>query len=148
MVVLAKMKYWQLYTLLFMTALMSCEPNEDLAPIDTVPVREEVFINTPQALPLENFPFYIYIQGGLRGIIVHKTGPQQYIAMERTCTLNPNKDCQFIEVDQSGLFMTDTCCKSRWDMQGNVIQGPAFRPLGRYGTIFSPPNRILITNLR
>lgn len=130
-----------------LAALLACRRDNQDPVIPTVPVREEVFTNSVQAMPLHTFPNYIYINGGTKGIIVYKNAPDSYIAMDRNCPHHPSADCQLAEVDPSGLFIADSCCGSRWDMQGYLIQGPAVRPLARYTTVFTPPNRLFITNL-
>jgi len=77
------------------------------------------------------------INGGIRGIIIYRVNASTYYAFERNCSYQPNQACATTDVHASGLYMTDSCCGSTFDFQGNPTGGPAWRPLGRYQTLLS-----------
>ena len=93
-------------------------------------------LKSQQYLALQN-QGYITIDGGIRGIIVHKTTfGDEYTAFERNCSYQPNNACALVEVAASGLSMQDLCCNSTFEFnQGNPTGGPAQSPLRRYRTI-------------
>jgi len=83
--------------------------------------------------------------GGLRGLIVVRQSTSTYLAFERTCPYQPENTCARVHIDASRLFLVDSCCTSKFDLQGQPIAGPASRPLRRYATALSG-NLLTITN--
>jgi len=72
---------------------------------------------------------------GVRGIILTRKSAGNYVAFERNCSLRPAEACATVEVDPSGLFLTDFCCSSSFSLQhGTPTGGPAWRPLRIYRT--------------
>ncbi|MCU0398850.1 MAG: hypothetical protein MUC73_12200 [Cyclobacteriaceae bacterium] len=77
---------------------------------------------------------YHYMSGdvGVRGLIIHKKSPTEYLVFERNCSYQPNSACATVEVHSSTLFMQDVCCGSIFNWDGNPTGGPAWRPLRQY----------------
>ena len=122
------------YSLLFFVILIlgfaSCK---DALPRDDIPrvfVRKEINLNDFTYKDLNNIGGYVYITGGVRGIIIYRKSLSQYLAFERDCPYQPLDSCALISVDNSTLFMIDTCCSSKFDFDGNPTAGPARFPLG------------------
>ncbi|MES2389461.1 MAG: hypothetical protein V4543_15770 [Bacteroidota bacterium] len=114
--------------------------------IPQVVVYEEVFLNSYEGLKLINPPNWIYHAGGIKGLIVHSPSTGSYVAFERCCPWNADKQ-NAVMVDVSGLFLVDTACGSRFDWSGNVLKGPAYMPLLQYKVDnTSAANRLVITN--
>jgi hypothetical protein len=118
----------------FLLLFIGCAP--DLSD-DSIPFRSfpDIVINV--SLPAYNklnTTGSQYIDGGIRGIILRKASPNVYYAFERNCSYHPNEACSTVEIHISGLFMTDPCCSSSFDFEGNPTGGVAWRPLGKYQT--------------
>lgn len=80
----------------------------------------------------------IYIQEGVRGIIIYQANPNTYIAYERNCSYRPNEACATVEVHTSNLYMVDHCCSTTFDFAtGSPTSGPGWRPLRKYETLLS-----------
>ena len=108
-------------------------------------VNEQINITNIQYNDLRRDNGFIYLKGGLKGIILfHKTG-NTYAAFERNCPYQPFDDCALVSVDKSGFFMSDSCCKSVFDLNGYVTGGPSRYPLKQYATSLSG-NLLYITN--
>lgn len=119
--------------------LGSCDNDQfnDQIPFVSFP---DIIVNlkSQQYLSLQN-QGYVTINGGLRGIILHKTTfGDEYTAYERNCSYQPNDACALVDVALSGLSMEDQCCSSAFEFtQGNPIGGPATNPLRKYRTILN-----------
>jgi nitrite reductase/ring-hydroxylating ferredoxin subunit len=76
--------------------------------------------------------------GGSQGIIVYRNGPDQFTAMDRHCTYQPENLCK-VYVDDSQVIARDTvCCGSAFLLlDGSVTEGPAALGLKLYHTTFN-----------
>ncbi|WP_051719107.1 hypothetical protein [Hymenobacter sp. IS2118] len=72
--------------------------------------------------------------GGVRGVIVVRQSANSYLAFERNCPYQPYDACAVVSLDQSRLFMRDSCCSSQFDLRGQITGGPTSRPLKQYST--------------
>ncbi|MGV3641980.1 MAG: hypothetical protein ACO1NZ_15750 [Adhaeribacter sp.] len=110
-----------------------------------VTVNEQINLSNIQYNALRQENGYVYLNAGLRGIILIHRGNNRYVALERTCTFQPADTCARVEVDGSGLFLIDPCCQSQFDLSGQVLARPATYPLRQYATATSG-NFLYITN--
>ena len=80
----------------------------------------------------------IYIQGGVRGIVIYREGFDNYLAYDRACSYNPQESCEQIELDdfKSPSFFIDSCCGSTFFLNdGTASGGPTSLPLKQYNAI-------------
>jgi len=92
-------------------------------------------LNYPQYQKLKNEEGYAYTEGGLKGIILYRTGENTIVAYERACPHHPTASCATVQVDGSSLFLIDHCCKSTFNFSnGSPTGGPAQRGLFQYHT--------------
>ncbi|GAB1446666.1 MAG: hypothetical protein KF860_07935 [Cyclobacteriaceae bacterium] len=126
--------------LLVSVILFSCEPNLVDDPIPIVNF-DDIVVNL-------SFPDFINklntvggykdvsnLGGGVRGIILYRLSATIFLAYEKNCSYTPNEACATVEVDGSGLFMIDPCCKSSFNLSNGLpTGGPAWRPLRQYRT--------------
>ena len=134
----------------FISLLLLVSCSKDTNPISPIPdtlVREQVNLNTSEALPLKardgNF---IYIKGGYKGIIVYRRSQDNYIAFERKSPYLLNDTCGVITVHSSQLYMEDLChgCSFNWD--GRPTAGPCRDIMKMYNVQFINSFTLLITN--
>jgi len=129
--------------LLFMTfPFYQCgEHNTDYYGIPETYVYYTINLNLPQYSDLNLFGGWTYIDEGFKGLIIYHKVDDTYIALERCCTYEPLEECSQVCVDESGIFLRCghydgedfiSCCGSNFDMEGNVIKGPALYPLKQY----------------
>jgi nitrite reductase/ring-hydroxylating ferredoxin subunit len=95
-----------------------------------------LYINEPANINLNAVGGWMYVNQGTKGIIVYRRSLDEFTALERNCTYDPNSSCSIVEVI-SGISSIDSCCNSRFSIyDGSVINGPATRPLYQYNTAF------------
>jgi len=92
-----------------------------------------VNLNYPQYQKLKLDGGFVYMEGGLKGIILYRANENSYLAFERACPHHPSAGCAIVQVDVSSLFMIDHCCNSSFNFSdGYPTGGPAERPLIQY----------------
>lgn len=116
--------------------MSGCKDTESEPPfIPSSIVDFEIDINRPSLFSLRNEGGHAFIANeGDRGIILYRKSENEILAFESNCTYLPEEPCANVSVDQTNLFMIDTCCQSTFDFEGNVRNGPASRPLFLYKT--------------
>ncbi len=130
--------------ILFLFAV-SCEPASQQSPIPNVPVNVEVNLNDIDNAALNQIGGFIYVDGGVRGIILRRESQNVYRAFDRNCTFQPTDTCAIVDVHSSGFYIEDVCCESTFDLSGFPTGGPAQFPLREY-SISLIGDIILITN--
>ena len=131
--------------LLLLVATFSCDKDSPRPEIPYVIVNEQINLTNIQYNRLRQVNGYVYINGGVRGILIIRQNTNRYLAIERNCTYDPKAECATVEVDNSGLFLIDPCCNSQFDLSGQVTGGPAAYPLLQYATALNG-NFLYITN--
>lgn len=102
-------------------------------------VSVNVYINTfdPKYQKLGALGGWAYVDGGSKGIVVFQYDLDKYAAYDRHCTYLPESACSKVAVDQTNLYVNDTCCNSSFQLlDGSVSNGPATVPLRAYNTSF------------
>jgi hypothetical protein len=122
-----------------------CEKIPPEAQIPNVFVDETINLNNFEYNTLNNIGGYVYLEGGVRGIILYRQSPDVFRAFERNCPYQPMDECANISVDESTFFMIDSCCNSTFDFDGNPTGGPARFPLLEYSVVVNQ-NFLTITN--
>ena len=122
--------------LLVLFGFWGCRKNTN----NTVPaVAVDIYIYTsnPSFINLNAVGGWVYVTGGVRGIIVYKKSTSEFMAYERNCTYQSSNTCATVIVDNTNIIATDTCCHSKFSIyDGSVLQGPAGLPLKQYNTTY------------
>ena len=117
--------------ILFLLTL-ACDPAIEESGVPNVVVNEEVNLNDIDNIALKQVGGYIYILGGVRGIIVRHETQNVFKAYDRNCTFQPADASAVVNIESSGFFMEDTSCGSTFDLNGFPTGGPAEFPLKEY----------------
>lgn len=124
-------------SMVFLAAIAGCQPDlqDDVIPWQPFDVIN-VNLNLPEYINLKMDGGYVYLNdGGVRGLILYRQNPSNYIAYERNCSFQPNTACATVEVHVSTLYIFCPCCSSNFDFaSGYPTAGPAWRPLRKYDT--------------
>lgn len=128
------------FALLLLSPLLltpGCKKEEKLN-VPLVPVDIEINLNLPEYNALLVTGGWAYITGGSEGLVVYRSSPEEFVALDRHCTYQPENLCR-VTVDASGVMARDTtCCHSAFLlMDGSVTNGPAVLGLKRYHTTFN-----------
>ena len=135
------MKKYYLISFIFvlLSALLvtpSCNKSEkQQGLIPNVYVNFELYPNSINPIPVST---WIYVNDqGYRGIIVYRYDQNTFLAYERTCPYDPEKECAVVEADESSITAVDSCCMSRFLLtDGSPFAGPATLPLKQYQTVY------------
>ena len=122
-----------LLVILFLS-IHACEPSIEESGVPNVAVNEEINLSDIDNIDLKPIGGYIYVHGGVRGIIVIHESLNLYRAFDRNCTFQPLEASAVVEMNSSGFYIEDTSCTSTFDLNGFPTGGPAEFPLKEYKT--------------
>lgn len=126
-------------------SLHACKKNDDDI-IKDVPVNLTIYPSTPSYFNLSIVGGWVYIAGGVKGIIVYRKDQNEFVAYERNSPYQPSQGCA-VEVDTTNnIICNDPCSTSKFLLtDGSVQQGPAQRNLKMYATSYDG-NAVRISN--
>lgn len=105
--------------------------------IPDVDVNFTIYPNDAAYAPLNHIGGYMYLTGGVAGIIVYRLDVSTFLAYDRACPYDWEDTNAWICVDESGLTLSDANCGSQFNiLDGGVISGPSPYPLKPYKTRF------------
>jgi hypothetical protein len=125
--------------------LLSCDKDDDN---DIPNVLVDFIVNiAPNATALNAPGGWVYVSGGVKGIVIYRHTLDEFFAIERNCSYQPSSG-NAVTVDSTGIFLHDTGCGSRFYMTdgGSVANGPATRSLKRYNATFDGVNSVHVYN--
>ncbi|MEZ4757212.1 MAG: hypothetical protein R2817_10335 [Flavobacteriales bacterium] len=125
-----------LYLLLGAT-IVGCK-REERGGVPISPVDISINVNNPAYADLAVPGGWLYLSGGSLGILVYRSTPETFVALDRHCPYRTADLCR-VSVDESELIARDTtCCGSAFLItDGSVVEGPAALNLQRYNTSFN-----------
>ena len=105
-------------------------------PLTTVDIS--INVNNPSYADIAVTGGWLYLSGGSMGLIVYRSGPDSFVAMDRHCPYRSAELCR-VFVDDSEIIARDSvCCGSAFLVtDGSVVEGPAALSLQRYNTTFN-----------
>lgn len=130
------LKFFCFLLLIIVIGFYSCrKENENGVPNTAVDLY--LYTSNPSFVNLNAVGGWVYINGGVRGILVYRKSISEFMAYDRNCTYQSNDVCATVYVDSSNIIATDTCCNSQFSIyDGTVLQAPAGMPLKAYNTTF------------
>ena len=113
-------------------------------------VNITIYPNDPLYFKLQTAGGWVYINGGVNGIIVYRktttNTPVDFVAVERTSTALPNDPDARVKVQSDNFTLKDTISGAKWQIfDGAVISG-APQGLRLYNAIFDGNNTLTIKN--
>jgi len=110
-------------------------------PIPTGPVNITLDLNLADYQALIVPGNFVYVEGGVKGVLVMHDYDDNWHAFERTCAWEPLNACSKIWVDTAGIQLRCgnptgsgfvKCCESQYYFNGFPSKGPARGSLARY----------------
>jgi Rieske Fe-S protein len=98
-----------------------------------------IYTSSPSFFNLNTVGGWVYITGGVRGILVYRKSLTEFMAYDRNCTYHSSdpSPCATVSVDVTNILAVDSCCHSKFSIyDGSVTQTPAVLPLKQYHTTF------------
>jgi Rieske Fe-S protein len=129
----------QFFLILFFIFLfhVDCKRKEDNV-VPYTKVNFTIFLGDPDFVTLQTVGNYVYVTGGVAGIIIYRKSLNEFVAIERCCTHNPNDRCAVLVDSTNTLQLHCRCCNSRFSiMNGSVLSGIASRNLTLYETSYN-----------
>ena len=125
--------------------LIACHKDSSDSDVPNTLVDVTIYLTQYPYSNLNTAGNWVYVSGGVRGIVVYANGPEQFIAMERTCTYQSGNSSAIVSVDTTNLlFLKDYSCGSEFYItDASVAHGPATVPLKRYNTSYNPTSKVL-----
>lgn len=120
--------------ILLLFLFLQCDDEHQRIPYVYVNIQKT--IDDPELNSLLIPGNYVYLTGGVNGIILYRLNSDEFLAWERTCAYEPNKNCR-VEVDNTNIYCECPCCESSYlILDGTPNQGPTEYPLKSYQTSF------------
>lgn len=93
----------------------------------------DFYVYLTQTPSLNSVGNWVYLTGGVRGIILFRKSQSEFAAYERCCPYDPNAANARIEVDASNIIGVDHNCGSKFGLSDNsILNGPSSRPMKTY----------------
>jgi len=134
--------------LLLFFLIVGCRGKVPADQVPVVPVDFSLNILLPTYSRLQLVGNYAYLEAGYRGIVLYRSGLEQFQAYDRACTYAPSQSCHKVSVVDSLMTLQCACCDSRFSLlDGNAVRGPAAWPLRTYRVYFDEiSGSVRITN--
>ena len=130
-------RFFKIQTFLFIIFLLlfsNCKKNDNAVPY--VYVNFYVSLSSPQFSSLTSVGGWVYVTGGVKGIVIYRNSIEEFCAFDRACTNKPA--VERVNVEPNGITAIDSVCGSRFLLiDGSVVNGPARISLTRYKTYFT-----------
>jgi hypothetical protein len=125
--------FW--FSLIMINLLLTSCQEKEVYPIPNVPVSLILNLDLPAYQSLNAPGGWVYINGGSKGIIVYRNF-DEFVALDRHSTYEPESDCAIASVDAINFFvLNDSCSASQYNIvDGTVVTGPAKWGLKRYSS--------------
>ena len=135
-------KYLKIFLIIIL--FNGCKKNQEQ--IRNVPVNITIYPSTPAYFNLSVQGGWVYINGGIKGIIVYKKSNDEFLAYERCSPYEPENECAVNVDTTNNVIIIDPCSNSRFLItDGSVQQGPANQSLKKYFTSWDG-NALYISN--
>ncbi len=129
--------------LLLLCSLTACRDQEgDFVP--NVLVDLTLNLNNPSYQPVNLVGGYMFLPAeGYRGIFLYRYNINEFKAFDMACTYQPSQSCAVVGLDSATNLLKCNCCGSRFNFEGQLLQGPAGLSLKAYRTLYQPATNTL-----
>lgn len=108
---------------------------QDNVPYQTVNIT--IYPNDPLYFKIQAIGGWMYINGGVNGIIVYRKTQNDFVAIERTSTYLPDNPNAAVKVQSDNFTLKDTISNAKWQItDGAVLAAPATVSLRLYTALY------------
>jgi len=120
-----------LYILILLFFFSTCNTKDDY--IQEIYVNIFIDLNLPEYSDLQVSGNFIFIEGGVEGIIIYHGVGNDYKVYDRNCSYEPSLSCSLIDSVDAGIAYCG-CCSSAFLLSNDasVLNSPALLPLKKY----------------
>ena len=134
------------FFLFFIILLTTCKKDNNNGQIPNVYVNFYIYLSDPEFAASNSVGTAVRVTGGVKGIIVYRATWDEFIALERVSSYQPENLCP-VEIDSTGIYAKDPCSESKFSLfDGMPVKGPATAPLKMYRSLFDGTNSVHIFN--
>ena len=119
------------YILSTLFIFSTCNTKDDY--IQEIYVNIFIDLNLPEYSDLQVSGNFIFIEGGVEGIIIYHGVGNDYKVYDRNCSYEPSLSCSLIDSVDAGIAYCG-CCSSAFLLSNDasVLNSPALLPLKKY----------------
>jgi hypothetical protein len=125
----------------FLISESGCRKKRQEDTFPYVPVNITVNMDLPLYQNLKIPGHFVYLNGGHRGVFLLHSVDDRYIALDLGCPYQPYEECSQLHYDTSGMNFKcgqyaqgifEPCCNSKFQFDGNILNGPTEFPMRSY----------------
>lgn len=139
------MRYISILCSAIILCFMSCAPITH----ETIPYEEvnfTIYPNDAEYSNLMNYGGYVYVTGGVAGIIIYRLDLQTFMAYDRACPYDWSETTERLVVNEDGITISHAYCGSLFNiLDGSIIDGPSKYNLLQYRTFYDG-NKLKVYN--
>ena len=123
----------------------TCNTKDDYIQEEYININ--IDLNLPEYSDLQVSGNSIFIEGGVKGIIIYHGVGNDYKVYDRNCTYEPSLSCSKIDSVDAGIAYCG-CCPSAFSLSNNAnaLNSPALLALKAYGWSLNQSNVMHIYN--
>lgn len=134
--------YFVLLTVFVVFVYSQCRKKDDVVPYTRV--NFTIYLNDPDFVSLQTVGNYVFVTGGVCGILIYHKSQDEFVAFDRCCPHNASERNAVIPDTTQAAVLVCPVCISKFSMvDGFPITGIAERPLTEYKTNYNPSNNSL-----
>jgi len=129
--------------LLMLVTAFSCkkkarQQNSAQNPVPYQAVDITMYPNDPLNIKVQGIGGWMYVTGGINGIVLYRKSQEEFVAIERTSSALPSNPAARVNVLSDNFTLKDSISGSEWRIiDASVKKGPAEWPLRIYGTTYN-----------
>ncbi len=136
----SKIRFFLLFSIILIQP--NCRKKDDVVPYTKV--NFTIFLSDPDFVTLQTVGNYVFVTGGVCGIVIYRRSLKEFTAIERCCTYRVSDRCAVIHDTVNALQLKCPCCHSVFSITtGTRLSGHAERDLVLYQTDFDELNNTL-----
>jgi len=122
--------------ILVLSVLSGCKKNDETIP--NVSVNFTIDVTSIQYTNLQVVGGWVYVTGGVNGIIIRHNDTDQFLAYDRTCPYHASQNNRVQIISSNPLLVIDSVCGSKFSLfDGLPLSGSSAKaPLKSYNADF------------